>query len=141
MMEVSTGLKTYNVEKEGFHDGVLYKAVARNLRPDHLALLPDQKGAYSIEQGGGLFQTNEEKKAMTKKEMVAKLITNVGWDEDDRETLEGMPETFLVKLIANSGETDGEAKKKAEGVARIKADEEAAKIKAEEDAGGKTRSR
>lgn len=58
MMEVSTGLYTENEEKEGAHLGKKYVAIAKNYRPDHLALLPDMKGACSIEDGAGLLQLN-----------------------------------------------------------------------------------
>lgn len=59
MMELSTGLFTENELVEGEFNGKEYKAIARNFRPDHLALLPDKKGACSIEDGAGLLQQNE----------------------------------------------------------------------------------
>lgn len=59
VMEVSTGLYTENEESSGTFNGKDYVAIARNYRPDHLALLPDKKGACSIEDGAGLFQLNE----------------------------------------------------------------------------------
>ncbi|RLF28616.1 MAG: hypothetical protein DRN14_03850 [Thermoplasmata archaeon] len=58
MMEVSTGLFTENEEAEGEFNGKPYKAIARNYRPDHLAILPDQIGACSIADGAGLLRTN-----------------------------------------------------------------------------------
>ncbi len=54
MMEVSTGLFTENQPMPGRYDGVPYTAIARNHRPDHLAILPDQIGACSIAMGAGL---------------------------------------------------------------------------------------
>jgi len=51
-MELSTGLFTDNV-KEGD------KLFARNHRPDHLAILPDQRGACSIEDGCGVLVNSE----------------------------------------------------------------------------------
>ena len=53
--EVSTGLFTDNEEKEGVYNGKPYKFIARNYRPDHLAVLPDQVGACSVADGCGLF--------------------------------------------------------------------------------------
>ena len=53
-MEVSTGLHTENEEATGTWKGRQYKAIARNYRPDHLAILPDMKGACSIADGAGL---------------------------------------------------------------------------------------
>ena len=54
MVEVSTGLFTDNEPAEGMWNGHPYVAVARNHRPDHLAILPDQKGACSVADGAGL---------------------------------------------------------------------------------------
>lgn len=62
MVEVSTGLFTDNIQTPGEWKGEKYDAVATNYRPDHLAILPDKKGACSIADGAGLLQTNEEKK-------------------------------------------------------------------------------
>ena len=59
-VEVSTGLKTENHPVAGTHNGKSYTHVARNYRPDHLAILPDGIGACSIEAGCGLL--NEEPK-------------------------------------------------------------------------------
>ena len=61
MMEVSTGLFTDNESMAGEFNGKPYEAIARNYRPDHLAILPDLKGACSIEDGAGLLRLNEEK--------------------------------------------------------------------------------
>jgi hypothetical protein len=58
MMEVSTGLFTDNVEGVGKYGDREYTAIATNHQPDHLALLPDQVGACSIADGGGLLQLN-----------------------------------------------------------------------------------
>jgi hypothetical protein len=59
MMELSTGLFTDNEKMEGEWNGEEYLAIARNYRPDHLALLPDLKGACSIEDGAGFLRLNE----------------------------------------------------------------------------------
>ncbi len=61
-IEVSTGLFTENEDapQNSQYNGKAYTHVARNYRPDHLAILPDQVGACSIQEGCGVF--NEEKK-------------------------------------------------------------------------------
>lgn len=64
MLELSTGLFTDNEMVEGEFNGTPYIAIARNYRPDHLAVLPDQKGACSIEDGAG-FIRNELRSAFT----------------------------------------------------------------------------
>jgi hypothetical protein len=56
VMELSTGLFTDNVEGPGEWNGEKYVAVARNHRPDHLALLPDKTGACSVAKGAGLLR-------------------------------------------------------------------------------------
>lgn len=59
IMELSTGLFTDNEPANGEWNGQTYTAIARNYRPDHLALLPDQIGACSVAKGAGLLQMNE----------------------------------------------------------------------------------
>lgn len=56
MLEVSTGLFYDLDEKPGVLDGKEYKGVVRNIRPDHLAILYDQVGACSINDGAGLLR-------------------------------------------------------------------------------------
>ena len=58
MMEVSTGLFTDNEQTEGEWNGEHFTGIARNYRPDHLAILPDLKGACSIEDGAGLLRNS-----------------------------------------------------------------------------------
>ena len=62
IMELSTGLFTDNELSEGEFEGKSYKYIARNYRPDHLALLPDKIGACSVADGAGLLQLNESQK-------------------------------------------------------------------------------
>lgn len=59
MMEVSTGLFMDNEKEEGEWNGEKYYSIASNFRPDHLAILPDLKGACSIEDGAGLLRNVE----------------------------------------------------------------------------------
>jgi len=56
-IELSTGLFTDNeaVPEGTTHNGTPYEFTARNYRPDHIAILPDQKGACSNEQGCGVM--------------------------------------------------------------------------------------
>ncbi len=60
VMELSTGVFTENEEVRGEWNGEEYYAVARNYRPDHLAILPDKIGACSVKDGAGLLQLNSE---------------------------------------------------------------------------------
>lgn len=59
-MEVSTGLFTDTEEIEGTWNEESYVGVARNYRPDHLALLPDRVGACSLADGAGLMVNAED---------------------------------------------------------------------------------
>jgi len=65
MMELSTGLFTDHDNTPGVWNNEKYLAVARNYRPDHLALLPDKLGACSIEDGAGFLRVNEAKTEIT----------------------------------------------------------------------------
>lgn len=59
-IEISTGLFTDNYRKNGVHnDGQAYIGVARNYRPDHLAVLVGKKGACSIKDGCGLLMNSK----------------------------------------------------------------------------------
>lgn len=58
-LEVSVGVFTDEDQVEGTWNGEEYTAVARNHRPDHLALLPGGTGACSWEDGCGV-RANEE---------------------------------------------------------------------------------
>lgn len=58
MGELSTGFGT-NLEKvAGTFDGQPYEVILRDIRPDHLALLPDEVGACSVADGCGLGVNN-----------------------------------------------------------------------------------
>lgn len=61
VVEVSTGLYSDYEITEGEWNGEKYTAIARNYRPDHLAVLPDQIGACSIADGAGLLRNAAEK--------------------------------------------------------------------------------
>jgi hypothetical protein len=60
-IELSTGLRTTNEPAPGgaTFNGRPYTHVARDYKPDHLAILPGQKGACSVEDGCGVFAANE----------------------------------------------------------------------------------
>lgn len=53
VVEISTGYFSDLEPKRGTWEGVDYIGVHRNIRPDHLALLPGEVGACSIEDGCG----------------------------------------------------------------------------------------
>lgn len=124
IMEVSTGLFTENDYEPGEYNGKRYEFIARNYRPDHLAILPDKVGACSVADGAGLLQLNElsmeravamrqelddyitnttqeKEQSMTVQEIVVGLIANAAtaWTEDDREFLEQQDLATLEKFV------------------------------------------
>jgi len=72
MMELSTGLFTDLEGPDGDWGQEHYDAIAVNYRPDHLALLPDMKGACSMEDGAGFLRLNSEKEKKTE-DRISKL--------------------------------------------------------------------
>ncbi len=70
-IEISTGLFTENhpAPAGAIHNGKEYTHIARNYKPDHLAVLPDQKGACSNDDGCGI-NVNADSSIVT---MVKKL--------------------------------------------------------------------
>ena len=59
IMEVSTGYFADGEPQQGIADGQRYEEIHRNIRPDHLALLPDQVGACSVADGCGVRANSE----------------------------------------------------------------------------------
>jgi hypothetical protein len=62
-IELSTGLgMDEELAEEGAttNNGQSYQSIARNYRPDHLAVLPDQIGACSVKAGCGVCNKQEE---------------------------------------------------------------------------------
>jgi len=81
MMEVSTGLLLESDGVAGEWQGIPYVGTARNLRPDHLALLPDKIGACSIEDGAGFLRN--ELSAQAIKDQLEGLARAAHGDEND----------------------------------------------------------
>lgn len=90
-LNVSIGVLGDNEIVEGEFNNQHYNAIARNLRPDHLALLPDSEGACSMDDGCGIRNSkiklnksktkpknNEvvERNKLTIKQMHNKLLQN-----------------------------------------------------------------
>lgn len=59
-LEVSTGLFSDEDATPGTWNGEEYQKIARNFRPDHLAVLPNGRGACSWEDGCGAPRVNAE---------------------------------------------------------------------------------
>lgn len=123
-IELSTGLLLDTDPTPGEFNGVAYQAIARNYKPDHLAILPGMTGACSIKDGCGVLvnedtEHNHKEADMAKtkdeqrKAIVDYVIANCEcWEEGDRETLNGMTDDKLTAL-----KTHVEKTKTAEAVA------------------------
>jgi hypothetical protein len=84
-LELSTGLF---VDKEpapegSVHNGKAYTHIAKNFRPDHLAVLPDMIGACSIADGCGIL-VNQLADAIAKDATVLVNSSPVGHSSPDR---------------------------------------------------------
>ena len=83
-ISVSTGLFTDNVDEAGSFNGRSYVAIARNFRPDHLAILPTAEGACSIKDGCGVLVNKASSSLQEKIHLLANssLVINPDWVED-----------------------------------------------------------
>jgi len=115
-IELSTGLTvdTKDAPPNAVHNGTPYQAIASNYRPDHLAVLPDEIGACSVNDGCGVNvnkHSRQKDNTMTekqKKEFIDSLISNsCCWEEDDRETLNELSDAKL-KQLRSQAERDQE---------------------------------
>lgn len=66
LVEVSTGYFRDLEERSGRLNGQRYDGIARNIRPDHLAILLHEEGACSIKDGCGAPRANREEDAETR---------------------------------------------------------------------------
>ncbi|TMV49371.1 DUF2213 domain-containing protein [Paenibacillus mesophilus] len=80
-LEVSTAYFNDTEPGDGSFNGVSYNGIQRNLRPDHLALLPDEIGACSWRDGCGAPRINSreggEKKTMSLFAKMKEFATNL----------------------------------------------------------------
>lgn len=66
-IELSTGLFTDNEDRSGIApNGDSFDGIARNYRPDHIAILPHAVGACSNRDGCGVFAANAQDPASSK---------------------------------------------------------------------------
>lgn len=98
-MDVSTGYFCFDVEQNGVSQGESYEYVSRDIKPDHLALLPNEEGACSWEDGCGV-RANRGKASMKLKQRlnqaVGAILTAVGVKEGDSKAAD------LRKKVANA---------------------------------------
>ena len=78
MMELSTGVFVDSDPTTGEWNGETYQGIARNYRPDHLALLPDKIGACSITDGAGFLRNETGVKRQEALEVIRKALQAAG---------------------------------------------------------------
>jgi hypothetical protein len=99
-IEVSTGLFTDNepAPSGAAHNGRSYQWIARNYRPDHLAVLIGQKGACSVDDGCGI-NVNEVAVSTTMAAFLDALALNEELTDDDYDVVcESLVENDWVTL-------------------------------------------
>lgn len=112
--DVSTGYWRDFDASPGEYGGIAYNGIARNLRPDHIAILPDEQGACSWKDGCGAprvhsadseFITHAVRNLVEtftgkrKKEMKEKLIADIAANSKmSKEQLEVLDEATLQAL-------------------------------------------
>jgi hypothetical protein len=72
-LEVSLGMFTEEEVVAGTWHGETYNAIARNHRPDHLALLPGGRGACSVADGCGIRANKKGGNSVTKEEWIQSM--------------------------------------------------------------------
>lgn len=77
ILEVSVGVYTEEEDVTGDWNGTQYNAIARNHRPDHLALLPGGIGACSVEAGCGIRANSKNKKGGQSVENRLEVMTSL----------------------------------------------------------------
>ncbi len=90
-MEVSTGFQSNDLMMPGLWNEEEYMGVVQNIRPDHLALLPNSRGACSWEDGCGI-RANEEESLPVDVTLAAR---------DDKVVLHPKIKSQVEQLIAN----------------------------------------
>lgn len=109
-MEISTGLFTENTpaDKGATYNGTPYTHIARNYKPDHLAVLPDEQGACSVKDGCGLLVNQSNGEIVMKlntnqrKTIIDRMVKNCKCDKGktplDKGILEKLPDAKLYAL-------------------------------------------
>jgi hypothetical protein len=81
LIEVSLGMFSDEEKVTGDWNGETYEAIARNHRPDHLALLPGGVGACSCADGCGIRLNKEGGEITEIKDLTTTTVTTSGTEE------------------------------------------------------------
>lgn len=156
-IHVSTGLTYTPDNQSGSSKGKRYKSIARNMKFDHVAILPDKQGAATPDDGVGIFVNSDGEKSPIENvslidcsddsisNVISKTIKEVlsvfKFNQKEEEDL--MKEKILLALNAAGIKTDGLSDEQLlkvyneqtakEAIEKKKASEEEEKKKAEQD--------
>ncbi len=114
-IDVSTGYFRDFIESPGTHDGKAYTGIARNLRPDHIAILLNETGACSWADGCGVPRINEAKATENASQsflsaLVRNVINSLGGKKVDRtKVIEGLAANAQCKCSKQQLETMDDA--------------------------------
>ncbi len=111
-MDVSTGMKVSRRYSPGNYNGKPYTFVINSFEPDHLAVLPDKKGASSWYDGAGFNRNelnNNGDKPKMKTELLEKLVSEGIIQENQKKDYEDVPDSVADTMIVMNSD-----KKKAE---------------------------
>ena len=90
-IELSTGLYTHNEDRRGSYRGRPYTHIARNYQPDHLAILPDQRGACSLDDGCGVLNSRKDHGMYEEDLTAAEMDALFGPDVDVQPSIDHQP--------------------------------------------------
>lgn len=156
-IHVSTGLTYTPDNQSGSSKGKRYKSIARNMKFDHVAILPDKQGAATPDDGVGIFVNSDGEKSPIENvslidcsddsisNVISKTIKEVlsvfKFNQKEEEDL--MKENILLALNAAGIKTDGLSDEQLlkvyneqttkEAIEKKKASEEEEKKKAEQE--------
>lgn len=97
IINVSTGFFRLIKAEAGMHGGEKYAFVQHRVMPDHLAILPKQKGACSVQHGCGTPRTNEEGT-----EGINKRDEGIALSSDEVGTIRSFFRTLKTLISGNS---------------------------------------
>jgi len=112
VVEVSTAYWCEIVVEPGIYNATPYLGVQRGIRPDHIALLPDEIGACSVSAGCGVPRLNAASERLLAMRTAVALANNAVKGEKmeiEEEVNSTSPAEPLEEVTANGGEEVTEA--------------------------------
>lgn len=101
ILETSTGYFAQEDHTPGMYNGQSYQFIHRNLRPDHIAILPDKVGACSVRDGCGVNLNESTVPAYKADHLPAAMLYGYSFNKGSRtaEQLEGLRNHIKEKGI------------------------------------------